>query len=72
MSHLPANRSFVVRFSDKADPTGACLCGRVEHLQSGTTLHFKSEYDLKQFFTHILEDVGQARHGGQAQEDSDQ
>jgi hypothetical protein len=57
MSHLPANRSFVVRFSDEADPASKTFNGRVEHLQSGATLHFKSGDDLREFFSSVLEDV---------------
>ncbi len=51
---LPAGRAFVVWFSDDAEPSTECLCGRVEHLQSGRRAHFASQVELNRFVFGIL------------------
>ena len=65
MTHLPTKRTFLVRLSDEADPEQGRYCGRVEHLQSGQTMRFQSEGNLKEFFSTIL--LEQTRHEQSAQ-----
>jgi hypothetical protein len=54
MTHLPSKRTFLVRLSDEADPLRGLYCGRVEHLQSGQTMRFRSEGNLREFFSTVL------------------
>jgi len=56
LTHLPTKRTFLVRLSAEADPSGGRYCGPVEHLQSGETTRFRSERKLKEFLTNILLD----------------
>jgi len=60
MTHLPTKRTFLVRLSDEADPEQGRYCGRVEHLQSGQTMRFQSEGNLREFFSTVL--LEQIRH----------
>jgi len=53
MTHLPTKRTFLVRLSDEADPEK----GR---LQSGQTMRFQSEGNLREFFSTVL--LEQIRH----------
>jgi hypothetical protein len=50
---LPTNRAFVVQLAsrDGADP----FRGRVEHLASGSVIHFDSLASLGTFIAHVLD-----------------
>ena len=55
-NHLPQNRAFVVQFSAQTDFARSRVLGRVEHIASGTVLHFKSRDELLEFTAMMLRD----------------
>jgi hypothetical protein len=51
---LPSRRAFLVRYTDDADPRHGRVSGRVEHLDSGESLHFSSQEELNEFIARSL------------------
>jgi hypothetical protein len=54
MPPLPSRRAFVVRYTDDADPYRGRVSGRVEHVESGESLHFSSQEELNEFVARTL------------------
>lgn len=52
--YLPQNRAFVVQFSARTDFARNKVQGRVEHIASGTVLHFNSREELLEFAASML------------------
>ena len=53
-NRLPQNRAYVVQFSAHTDFASNRVQGRVEHIASGTVLHFKSREELLEFTATML------------------
>jgi len=51
---LPSRRAFLVRYTDDADPPRGPVSGRIEHIESGASLHFSSQAELNEFIAHTL------------------
>jgi len=51
---LPSRRAFLVRYTDEADPARGRVCGRVEHVESGVSVHFSSQEELNEFIADTL------------------
>jgi hypothetical protein len=52
---LPVRRAFVVRFRAEADPEVECWPGRIEHVQSGLSVEFRSLQELHSFVRRMFE-----------------
>ena len=61
MNRLQTANAFVVQFRDKKDDPTGTLCGRLEHITSGTTVIFQSVNDLPAIFRHMLDDLNEQR-----------
>ena len=47
-------RAFLVWLSDEAQPAEGHLCGRIEHVDSGTRARFGSQQELNEFVSRML------------------
>ena len=53
---LPTDRAFVVQLSAASDLQRRRLSGRIEHVVSGTSTHFRSLEQLLEFIGLLLRD----------------
>ena len=53
---LYSSRAFLVWLSDEARPSEGHLCGRAEHVDSGTRARFDSRQELIEFLSRILDE----------------
>ena len=51
-----SRRAFLVWLNDEAQPSKGHLCGRVEHVDSGTRARFASQQELIEFLTRMLDE----------------
>jgi len=51
---LPRRRAFLVQYTGDADPPRGQVSGRVEHIESGASLHFSSQEELNDFIANTL------------------
>jgi hypothetical protein len=54
---LPADRAFVVQLSAASDLAQRRLSGRIEHVVSGTSAHFRSLEQLLGFIRRLVRDA---------------
>jgi hypothetical protein len=58
---LSPHRAFVVHFARPAGPGQPPCAGRVEHVSSGATIHFRSWQELVDFVADACEAKGEQR-----------
>ena len=61
--HLPSRRTFLLRFSDSAEPSAGIHRGRIEHIPSGRTARFTSLQSIDEFVRDILADENGQQSG---------
>ena len=54
-------RMFLVQYTEEANPTQGCECGRVEHIQSGTSVRFATRNDFEEFVSRVLREESDQR-----------
>ena len=54
--HLPSRRTFLLRYSDSANPVAGIHRGRIEHIPTGRTARFTSLQSIDEFVQDILAD----------------
>jgi hypothetical protein len=64
---LSPQRAFVIHLDSSTDPSAHHPVGRVEHVPSGESAHFRSLTDLLAFFARYVGDEGPADAGPESE-----
>lgn len=56
---LPNQRAFLIRYSAASDLEEGDVSGRVEHVDSGQAMRFRSREELERFIIGVLRELAQ-------------